>query len=941
MTHGDLVSVVVPAYSHHRFVEASLRSLIRQTYDPLEIVVIDDGSSDGTFEVIETLVPELRRRFIRIHVSRKAHEGAPQTITQCLELVSSDFVFMLDSDDAAYPHAIELLKPLLDAPDVALAVGDNRYVDDEDRPYAPLRAGTARDTLLAFHTADRAEFSIARDFGTYASLIRGNYVPNGWLFRRSAVRAVGGYTCGLLLDDWPLLLRLAKQFRIVFADAVLADYRIHSGNISRIQRDQIILDELRVLLAEFDYCRERAFENEWWAHMRQVVCTLTREQIERSDLIAQIIREQPQAPEPPLRRLVASVVRAAEEAATPVHRPRPVRGPLLPPPPGSGGERIHLYALCWNDARLLPYFFRHYDPLVQHYVIFDDGSTDGSLQMLEAHPRVEVRRFERTHPESFVLSELAFYNECWKESRGAADWVFVVDVDEHLHHPDLAGYLARCRANGITAVPALGFEMVSDAFPDADVRLSASHTRGVPAPDMSKLAIFAPDSVRELRHAVGGHSSTPVGALLPPRDEVLLLHYKALGSEYLVARHGALGARLSSSDRAQGWGVQWAASPPELHAQFEKYRAEAVDTSIPGALGAFPGSPWWVRVLPRVLDAGYVQEHASTVERLTETTAALSSARHEIGQLHAALALSRARVNEIEQSRSWRWTSPVRYAFGAATRKQTRRAMPSTVAQARDLRWPSPFELVRDLIQYGRIGWYVWHSRRIIGWTRGLEAPAVASASYKLQGSPVIVEIGCFLGCATVLLAGARKLRSAGRVHCIDPFDASGDAFSVPVYQSIAATLDRPLRQVFETHLRRAGLNDWVTIHEGKGTDVVRDWHDPIDLLYLDGDVSRNGVRETYSAWHTWLRPGGVLVVSSTGTTEPGHDGPMHLVAEFVRPPAYSNIRQVEGITFAIKCEVDGSPDGPGDALSSRTASERQQRPANASRSASSPRAAG
>ena len=50
--------------------------------------------------------------------------------------------------------------------------------------------------------------------------------------------------------------------------------------------------------------------------------------------------------------------------------------------------RLHLYALCWNEGRMLPYFFRHYRSLVERFFIFDDGSTDGSLEFLRAQPDV-------------------------------------------------------------------------------------------------------------------------------------------------------------------------------------------------------------------------------------------------------------------------------------------------------------------------------------------------------------------------------------------------------------------------------------------------------------------------------------------------------------------------------------------------------------------------
>ena len=59
---------------------------------------------------------------------------------------------------------------------------------------------------------------------------------------------------------------------------------------------------------------------------------------------------------------------------------------------------LHLYALCWNEEKMLPHFFRHYDALVDRYFIFDNASSDRSREMLEAHPRVTLERivFDRS-----------------------------------------------------------------------------------------------------------------------------------------------------------------------------------------------------------------------------------------------------------------------------------------------------------------------------------------------------------------------------------------------------------------------------------------------------------------------------------------------------------------------------------------------------------------
>ncbi len=100
---------------------------------------------------------------------------------------------------------------------------------------------------------------------------------------------------------------------------------------------------------------------------------------------------------------------------------------------------------------MLDFFFRHYDPWVDRYVIYDDGSTDATLSVLAARPDVEIRRFERIHPLSFVESARAWQNSAWKEARSRAAWVVVTAIDEHIYHPAMPDYLVRCKTAGVTA----------------------------------------------------------------------------------------------------------------------------------------------------------------------------------------------------------------------------------------------------------------------------------------------------------------------------------------------------------------------------------------------------------------------------------------------------------------------------------------------------------
>ena len=215
----------------------------------------------------------------------------------------------------------------------------------------------------------------------------------------------------------------------------------------------------------------------------------------------------------------------------------------------------------------------------------------------------------------------------------------------------------------------------------------------------------------------------------------------------------------------------------------------------------------------------------------------------------------------------------------------------------------SPLGLIRDLFCWGRLGRYIWLSRRIPGWARGAGVIELAMVSGRLEPSPVIVEIGSFLGGTAVLLAGARKLKRSGRVHCVDPFEPVGDAFSVPIYQKIADSLGMSIRQRFEKNIRSAGLQDWVTIHQMTSVEAARQWQDPIDLVYLDGDQTPEGAREAYLNWSAFLRPGAILAIgaSADGPNEPGHDGQMRIIREFLHPPEYEDVHCLEGVTFARK----------------------------------------
>src|ERR1700716_2787679 len=252
--------------------------------------------------------------------------------------------------------------------------------------------------------------------------------------------------------------------------------------------------------------------------------------------------------------------------------------------------RIDLYATCWNEERMIPFFLRHYEPIVDRIVVFDDGSSDRSRELLVASPKVGLGRLKKS--ESFILIQMEALNHCWKESRGRADWVMICDIDEHLYHDkQLRGYLEQCKSNGVTIVNPVGVEMVSPEFPPTDAILSETVRQCVRAFTLDKMAAFDPNAIQEINYGAGRHVASPTGRLVfPPKREVKILHYKYLGLDYLMSRSADLNSRRTDFDRDHGWGVHNQRSPAEFRLHFEELSRDAEDISMIGKHRPAPAS---------------------------------------------------------------------------------------------------------------------------------------------------------------------------------------------------------------------------------------------------------------------------------------------------------------------------------------------------------------
>lgn len=233
-----LVSVLIPAYNHENYIQETIESIINQTYPNIELIILDDGSKDKTWEKITELKPKCENRFVKIHFETKQNEGTCITLNKLLKLSSGEFVYIIASDDLTKPQAIEKeVEFLQNNPDYALAVGDNEYVDSMGKQiFRTQKAFTSNiknakyKTVKEFLSSKLKIDFLSDDFGSYKTLYKENYIPNGYLIRKNIFETIGNFTKNAPLEDFWLMLQISKYKKMKYIDEILFSYRIHDTN---------------------------------------------------------------------------------------------------------------------------------------------------------------------------------------------------------------------------------------------------------------------------------------------------------------------------------------------------------------------------------------------------------------------------------------------------------------------------------------------------------------------------------------------------------------------------------------------------------------------------------------------------------------------------------------------------------------------------------------
>ncbi|WP_372390706.1 glycosyltransferase family 2 protein [Xanthomonas sp. NCPPB 3582] len=240
--HWPLVSVLVPAFNHARFVGRCLDSVLEDPYPEKEIVIIDDGSVDETGEVVAQWIAA-HGSTVPVQFVRRDNRGVAATLNELALRARGSFLRVVASDDYLIPGGLEVqVSFLLENAVKSAVIGDACVVDQDGK----LLYSSAMSGLHgARKSAYLSELGIRRMIITRWA-ISGAVI----MLRASAFDARTAWDERLRIEDWDFFLRLVARDGLGFVDSTVCAYRLHGGNASKtrdVQRRVANLSEFRAV----------------------------------------------------------------------------------------------------------------------------------------------------------------------------------------------------------------------------------------------------------------------------------------------------------------------------------------------------------------------------------------------------------------------------------------------------------------------------------------------------------------------------------------------------------------------------------------------------------------------------------------------------------------------------------------------------------------------
>jgi len=211
-----LVSVVVPSYNHETYIEACILSIVNQTYQNIELIVIDDGSSDHSREILERLQKQYGFKLLF-----QENQGLSKTLNKAIrQFAHGKYITGSASDDFLMTDKIERQVNYMESdPACSLVFGKVHMIDENSQIIEGLTIiDPVQDPIKSVQ---------------FESLIEHNCIPAASImYRKDVWEQCGGYDENSIIEDWGLWLEFAYSGKIVYLDEYFSFYRWHGSNMT-------------------------------------------------------------------------------------------------------------------------------------------------------------------------------------------------------------------------------------------------------------------------------------------------------------------------------------------------------------------------------------------------------------------------------------------------------------------------------------------------------------------------------------------------------------------------------------------------------------------------------------------------------------------------------------------------------------------------------------
>lgn len=230
MDKKTLVSIRIPAYNHEKYVQKTLDSILSDPYPNKEIVIIDDASSDDTWNKILEWVAKNSTKVKIIYQRNPKNMGISKTVNKLHSLCSGDYIVGIASDDVLIPGSIEKRLQYLEAnKNKKVVFGDCQVIDENDQVlYESGLSGLYTVNKNNLFDNDTMKKELILNWG----------VPGGTLMMKKELIEEIKFNEKLIIEDFDLFLKWMAQDYLGFIDQKISNYRIHSSNAINNQEHQ-------------------------------------------------------------------------------------------------------------------------------------------------------------------------------------------------------------------------------------------------------------------------------------------------------------------------------------------------------------------------------------------------------------------------------------------------------------------------------------------------------------------------------------------------------------------------------------------------------------------------------------------------------------------------------------------------------------------------------